>query len=118
MSYPNKNNLIVCTSGQSFGVGLWRQTTQMVEIEPLLVELCCHLNCMAKSIGKDEFLALANDIIVGTPTSEQMRLFHKTNCGNTKENNWLGTKYFYNFMNQQDGMQEQKQQYIQTYTNP
>jgi hypothetical protein len=78
--------------------GSYSTTSPMIEIEPLLVELCRHLNRMALSITKEEFLALANDIIVDTPTSERLRLYHQRICGKDKLQNRLGTKYFYNFM--------------------
>jgi hypothetical protein len=51
--------------------GFYDTTSPMIEIEPLLVELCQHLNLMALSIAKEEFMALSNDIIFGTPTSER-----------------------------------------------
>jgi hypothetical protein len=43
-------------------------------------------------------LALANDIIVDTPTSKRLQLYHQRICGKDKLQNRLGAKIFYNFV--------------------
>jgi hypothetical protein len=78
--------------------GSYSQSSPMAEMEPLLVGFCLHLNRMAKSINEKEFLALANDIIDGTPTAEKVKRFQHEICGTGKEGTLLGRKYFVNFM--------------------
>jgi hypothetical protein len=78
--------------------GSFSQSSPMALIEPMLAEFCRHLNRMAKSIGPTEFLALAHDIVVDTPTSERTKSFQKIICGVSNKSQQLGKKYFYNFM--------------------
>jgi hypothetical protein len=78
--------------------------TPMVEMEPLLVDLCIQLNRMNESVDKETFLNLANDLIKGTPTEMRVIDFKKRICGynptilNENDNAKLGRKYFNNFM--------------------
>jgi hypothetical protein len=85
--------------------GSFSQCSPMAAIEPMLAEFCRHLNRMAKSITQQEFLDLANDIIVDTPTSDKVKEFQLRICGLEVEDGQqqrLGTKYFYNFMARHD----------------
>jgi hypothetical protein len=61
--------------------GSFSQSSPMAAIEPMLAEFCRLLNRMAKSITQQEFLELANDIIVETPTSDRVREFQQRICG-------------------------------------
>jgi hypothetical protein len=83
-------------------MGSFSQSSPMKEIEPMLAELCQHLNRMAKSITQKEFMALGNDIIENTPTSQKVRDYQQNICGvvlgEDTVPNRLGKKYFYNFM--------------------
>jgi hypothetical protein len=89
----------------NYGIaGSFSSTTPMHEIEPLLVEFCRDLNRMAKSINHHEFLALANDIILDTRTSDRVKEFHKCICGATDKEKWLCKKYFYNLMSRHQGI--------------
>jgi hypothetical protein len=78
--------------------------TPMVEMEPLLVDLCIQLNGMNETIDKETFLNLANDLIKDTSTEMRVIDFMKRICGynptvfNENDNAKLGRKYFNNFM--------------------
>jgi hypothetical protein len=86
--------------------GSFSQSSPMAELEPMLSVFCRHLNRMAKSITRGEFIALANDIITETPTSDRVKEYQRRICGvvfeeENAENGGhqrLGQKYFYNFM--------------------
>ena len=85
--------------GNLYGVlGSYSNTSPMASIEPVLAEICRHLNRMAKSITIKEFLALANDIIIDTDTEINVKLFQRKVCGITNNKTKLGKRYFYNFM--------------------
>jgi hypothetical protein len=83
----------------------------MAAIEPMLAEFCRHSNRMAKFITQQEFLDLANNIIVDTPTSDRVKEFRLRVCGLEVQDGQqqrlgakLGAKYFYNFMARHDNI--------------
>jgi hypothetical protein len=62
--------------------------SQVVEVDPLLEDLCIQLNRMNESIDKTNFLSLAKDLIKGTPRDQKVVAFKKKIWGHTAMNEY------------------------------
>ena len=86
---------VLCQSNHGTGTD-----SPLKKIEPVLVELCIHLNRLALSIDKETFLGLASDLIAGHSIEQELIEWKKAKGipdGNLL-GNLVGDKYYKGFL--------------------